>query len=363
MIEFKGTISEETRQQEIKNQANAAKIKWLILSIVAGFLLVIVLVSKYLLFDPKPTFAQLFSGEITMFMLFLFLAFLILFIVSIVKPQYNKDLDKTVPFSVKLDNDKIVYEPSEGFGRREFNYANLKKIIDEGTYYVIVSKEHNIRFVCQKDLLVQGSLEEFDDYFSKIISRKGDAIEMAKERKASKKLETKEGNSVVVEADVNGENATKETGEGQENSNTEEKTFKNEKFKGSKNRNEKSFKFALIGAIFAIASVAVTPLVVKFGIGFALAAISNVFNSLFYGGFVIEFFTFIFACMAVVISTVVLFGACILIMPAVALLSLIFPIYQLVAVNRRWFSWVALVLGIASVLGTAIMVLTTLQGM
>lgn len=359
MIEFNGAISEEVRQKEIKNQAKRIQIRFIIGTIVSAVVLAFVLAVKYLFSETKPTFMELFSGSITPFFLLVFVVFAVMLIVSFVKPQYNKDLDKTSPYSVKLDNDKIIYEPSEGFGKREFNYSNLKKIIDEGSFYVLVSKENNIRLVCQKDLLVQGSLKEFDDYFSKIIDRKVEVISNEVEEHKEEKLEAKQ-EEVVVD---NKKEADGVAGENKDATSAEAKTFKNEKFKKSKTRNEKSFKFALIGIILGVASVALTPFVVKYGINFAINGISNLFNTLFYGGFVIEFFTFIFACLITLLATIFLFATCILLMPAIALLSLIFPIYQLVAVNHRWFSWVALAVGILSVIGCLALAVVTIQAL
>ena len=379
MIEFKGSLSDEIRQKEIKKQSISASIKFIIGTIISAVLLGVVLVIKYTMSKSKPTFKDLFSDEILLFFVLLFVVLTIFMIISFIKPSYNKELDKTSPFSVKFDNDKIVYEPTEGFGKREIKYSNLKKIVDYGSYYIIVSKEDNIQLICEKALLVQGSLKEFDEYFNKIISRKvektEEEIEPVKEKEKVLNAEAKKGeinkteDATDDEKAEDGADATKidEKAKGakevKEESAIEEKTFVNAKFKKSRTKNEKSFKFALIGIILAVASVAVTPLVVYYGIHFAISAITHIFNSLFYGGFVRELFTFLFACIGVLISTVALFLGCVLIMPIVSLLSLIFPIYQLIAINRRWFSWVGLALGILSVLGCLYMTIVTLSGM
>ena len=342
MIEFNGCLSEEVRQKEIKAQAKRNRNKFMIFTIVSFFLLVFVAVAKFLISEQKPTFMELISGRVTLFFLLLFVVVLILFIISCVKPQYNKELDKTSAFSVQFDNSKIIYIPAEGFGKRELNYSNLKKILDEGDYYVAVSKENNIRLICQKDLLTKGSLTEFENYFNNIII------------KNNNKTSNYEKENTTVE-NLNEQNKT------QEGHDLDEKTFNNDKFKKSKTRNEKSFKFVLIGIILGLVSVALTPIVVKFGINFAVNAITIIFDNLFYGGFVVELFTFILACLMIVLAAVFLFPICIFITPIMALLSLIFPIYQLVAVNRRWFSWVGLAIGLLSVSGCLILAITTLQ--
>lgn len=371
MIEFKGVISSEVREKEIKNQAKILRNKMLTATIVSFFVLLIVAVLKYIFSNGKPSFVELFTGDVTLFLLILFLVFLILFIISLVKPRYNKELDEKTSFSVSFDNSKIVYIKENGFGKREINYSNLKKIIDEGSFYVVVSKENNIRLICEKKLLVQGSLEEFDNYFSNIIVRKNDVDKNLKEYKKDSNLNAKE--SIVENLGVEEEIANKKEYSTAKNlnlngnfnikeGNGNSKTFANVKFKGSKTRNEKSFKFALIGAILGVVSVVLTPLVVVYGINFAVNTITNIFNNLF-NGFVVEFFTFIFAIIMVMLSAIVLFPLCVLLTPIIALLSLVFPIYQLVSVNRRWFSWVALVVGILSIAGCIILAITSLQGM
>ena len=171
MIEFNGKISEEIRQSEIKTQAKASRNRFMIGAIVSFVLLALVIVAKYILSETKPTFTELFDGKVTLFLLLLFLVLFGFFIVSCFKPFYNKSFDNKSSFSIQFDNDKITYMPSEGSGKREFNYSNLKKIVDEGSYFVVVSKEHNIRIVCEKDLLVQGSMNEFENYFKNIIKK------------------------------------------------------------------------------------------------------------------------------------------------------------------------------------------------
>ena len=375
MIEFKGSLSAGVRERQISNEKKHNRLVWSFATLGAFVLFVVATVFKIAI-EGKFDINMLFSGGIVSYLLIATVVFLVVAIIQFVRPQVRDELKEGKVFSVTFDNDKICYIPESGFGKREFAYSNLKKIVDEGDYYLVVSKEHGIKIVCEKSLLAQGSLKEFDNYFNNIIVRKTDEKYDfdANEKASQKDLKTKD-EEVVVEVSSEDEAKRKDdlkvedNGEGggvevlEEKKPEEQKTFSNDKFKKSKTRNEKSFKFALIGIICGLLSVALTPVVVRFGINFAISAVSNIFNSLFYGGFVVEAITFILALLIIVLATVFLFVGCVALMPIVALLSLIFPIYQLVAVNRRWFSWVGLAVGILSIVGCVLLAVTTIGSM
>ena len=82
MIEFKGALSEEVRQSEMRSQGAAARIKFIVGTVVSAVLLGLVVALKYLASETKPTFTELFSGRVTLFLLLLLVVFTVVIIVS-----------------------------------------------------------------------------------------------------------------------------------------------------------------------------------------------------------------------------------------------------------------------------------------
>ena len=70
-------------------------------------------------------------------------------------------------------NDRTVVCESEA-DYKETEIEDIKKIVDYGDFYRIVFYFPNLnaRFICQKDLITQGSIEEFEERFSDKIIRK-----------------------------------------------------------------------------------------------------------------------------------------------------------------------------------------------
>ena len=101
---------------------------------------------------------------------------LLLPLLGLIQPK-SKSLDLIVPFKVSIDT-KTNCITSKGknfyFERKT---SQIKKIIDYGEWYHIyfVFPHKNQSFICQKDLLVQGTIEEFKNYFQDkiIVKNKG----------------------------------------------------------------------------------------------------------------------------------------------------------------------------------------------
>ena len=65
------------------------------------------------------------------------------------------------------------------YGEKEDNYAgkeviDVKKVIDKGNFYIILFyfPHKDVNFICQKDLIVEGTIEEFEELFEGKIVRK-----------------------------------------------------------------------------------------------------------------------------------------------------------------------------------------------
>ena len=89
-------------------------------------------------------------------------------------------LDKTYEGDLQWN---IVVEgnviSAEGIQRYEIkNLEDVKKVVDMGDFYKIYfyfPHKSNL-FICQKDLLVKGTIEEFEKLFSSVMVRKNNKI-------------------------------------------------------------------------------------------------------------------------------------------------------------------------------------------
>lgn len=77
---------------------------------------------------------------------------------------------------IKIENDYFIVESGEDSQIR--NIEDLKEIIDMGDWYDIVFYFPNKSpyFVCQKDLIIKGSIEEFEELFANKIIRRNDNL-------------------------------------------------------------------------------------------------------------------------------------------------------------------------------------------
>ena len=120
----------------------------------------------------------LFSLIIVAIGLFLeiyFLSLLVLPLIIIIfsfYPGWYKSLLKKIPNTINIEEWEINGESENYYIGRCLE--TVKNVIDFGDWYVFnFYFPHKIRyFVCQKDLLVEGSIEEFEKIFEGKIIRK-----------------------------------------------------------------------------------------------------------------------------------------------------------------------------------------------
>lgn len=76
---------------------------------------------------------------------------------------------KKLPFRweyhITIDEEKIIQESPLWRKPVEKSIKKIKKVLDYGDVYYIIYGDMNNSIVCQKDLLVQGSIEEFKVLF------------------------------------------------------------------------------------------------------------------------------------------------------------------------------------------------------
>jgi len=152
MIKFQGELSQECKKWFLKREFKAYLIVTCILSLIFAVINIIIA----LLWDLIA-------------LLFLILP---IYCIVVLGAIFRKYVIKRVPSVITIDDGYI-----EGKNEQEEAYSNLdyvKRIIDFGAWYCFEFYfPHKIRwFICQKDLLVEGTIEEFEQLFEGKIIRK-----------------------------------------------------------------------------------------------------------------------------------------------------------------------------------------------
>ena len=89
-------------------------------------------------------------------------------------------------YHVVINAEQIVVESYLWKKPLEKSTQKIKKVLDEGDCYYVIYSDINNCIVCQKDLLVEGTLEEFENIFAGKIVRK-----LKKESRKSKTTSAK----------------------------------------------------------------------------------------------------------------------------------------------------------------------------
>ena len=159
MIEFSGKFSESSEDLLVKILARGLRLS---ISIVAIIGVIIVLVIA----------AVLNTWILTIFIVAFAFVVLVFSIAPYTKNERKKTLLKMLPQKVIIDEDNSIdvewidYSVSKSIN-------DVKIIFDFGENYLIKFKIPKGRVVfCQKDLLVEGTIEEFEELFQGKIIRK-----------------------------------------------------------------------------------------------------------------------------------------------------------------------------------------------
>ena len=75
------------------------------------------------------------------------------------------------PFNVKITvgEDEVIYEHESVYNSYAIN--EVEEVIEYEEYYHILFNNFNKNYVCQKDLLTKGTIEEFEALFEGKITR------------------------------------------------------------------------------------------------------------------------------------------------------------------------------------------------
>ena len=150
MIEFRGTLSDTCTKEMMKRET----------------------ITKLIVFTPLGVAFALPFFIIGLFKEPMFHAFAALaFIICLcgAGPAPKNKYHTIFPTSVKIDGEDLSISGDGFFHER--GMEQVKKVIDFGDWYQIVFyfPHKNLYFICQKDLIVQGTIQEFEELFGDLI--------------------------------------------------------------------------------------------------------------------------------------------------------------------------------------------------
>lgn len=150
MIEFKGEISKRSKKILLKKQMGYGVFAMMML--LAITVPPVVLLAVY----------------VNLFYLYFLLILVFSGLVLLLNPLYSVN----PPSQVEIE-DGVIYITC-GYGVKSRDLIDVKKVIDYGEcYYIAFHSAHlHLSCICQKDLIVQGTIEEFEELFKLYIVRK-----------------------------------------------------------------------------------------------------------------------------------------------------------------------------------------------
>lgn len=172
MVIFRGKVDPKINKSQMKRTSQQAGSILIIIAVCVITILLVLVACKVVTFsESKETFVWL--GIL-----------LVLSILLIFSPTPSIHEKTGWYVNIEIDGTRVRAERPYHLGTPfvEISTGEVKKLVDYGKYYYILYGGVNRAIICQKDLLVEGTLEEFENIFAGKIVRK-----LKKERHKSAK--------------------------------------------------------------------------------------------------------------------------------------------------------------------------------
>ena len=158
MIEFNGDITGNCKKYMLKRSSNLGRMAGLTVAILFGIPAIIISI----------VWDWIFIISLPVLVLFVFLAG--------ARPD-QKTHSSILPNKVSITSKNKIISESEVFHYTR-SIVDVKEIVDFGEWYHIFFyfEQRNGHFVCQKNLLSKGSIDEFEKLFEGKIIRKNNKI-------------------------------------------------------------------------------------------------------------------------------------------------------------------------------------------
>ncbi|MBQ5725744.1 MAG: hypothetical protein IIV80_06295 [Clostridia bacterium] len=160
MIEFNGKVSKQCRRH-IQKQEGLAGLFAGVTVLIIFIIPVIILLIKFLIIPWYITLA-------------LCVPFAIFYVAATYFAPFGKSTEKLIiPLRIVISDDRTIASHGEKF-HLICSIDDVTMVVDMGEWYHIsFGKKLGLgRFVCQKDLLVQGTIEDFEKLFEGKLIRK-----------------------------------------------------------------------------------------------------------------------------------------------------------------------------------------------
>lgn len=177
MIIFQGNISSKIVQRQLRRVNHYVAILGLIACFAIEILVGLLLLTEVFTMDvAKDLF--ILGGLVAV------LGMVVFFLPSF---KVNEQRGKYV--TVEIESDWLRCDrPYHGAPYVTMPVKDVKRVLDYGECYYIIYTDMGQAIICQKDLLREGTLEEFEEIFAGKIKRRGKAKKQCKaEQKAERK--------------------------------------------------------------------------------------------------------------------------------------------------------------------------------
>ena len=149
---FKGDISENSQNRVVQRYRNAMRLYYLLAAII------VILVGVIIIKNGNWIVGLSICGSVGLISLLL-----------LIFPQiilHKKDIEPNFPKQITIDEKNIELDGAGDNIYRIRSVTDVKKIIEtEDCYYFKFYFPYDLNFICQKDLLVEGKIEEFIVFF------------------------------------------------------------------------------------------------------------------------------------------------------------------------------------------------------
>ena len=161
MVEFKGNVAPKNVGKQLKLTSRMLGLSIIIICAVLSFIALILVVSGVGTFEGMKE--AIISCGVT-----ICLGILVIFI-----PMCIMDTTRGRATTVEIDETRIRCErPYHALPFVEISIYEVKRVYDYGECYYIIYTDMAQAIICQKDLLKQGTLEEFEALFEGKIKRR-----------------------------------------------------------------------------------------------------------------------------------------------------------------------------------------------
>lgn len=153
MIKFKGDMSEKCKKQMLSRNQKSIVLVFSIISLIISIPFIILSITSHWIY-------------------IVCIPGLVLGVMLISRSPSKKDQNLIIPSEVIIKGEKIISK-SDKFEHVRL-ISDVKQVIDEKEWYRLVFyySSRNQYFICEKKLLVEGTIEEFEALFKNKLIRK-----------------------------------------------------------------------------------------------------------------------------------------------------------------------------------------------